>query len=125
VVALATCHKFPHHPSVFVSQGHGGYVHSAPEFQSADPDTLCVAPALAPPQPPDAGRVHRGHESYPELGSVKTFVRYLDEVKERHRDAMYAMSRGRLAPRAEGYVLWSKVGQFRAVIEQMPSHRPR
>ena len=29
------------------------------------------------------------------------------------------MSRGNLALRAEGYVLWGTVGHFRAVIEQM------
>lgn len=60
-----------------------------------------------------------GRESYAELGSVKTFVRYLGETQDRHRDAMYAMSRGKLALRAEGYVLWGGVHQFRAVIEQM------
>jgi hypothetical protein len=65
------------------------------------------------------GKFIEGRESYAELGSVKTFVRYLGEVKERHRDAMYAMSRGNLALRAEGYVLGVAVGQFRAVIEQM------
>jgi class 3 adenylate cyclase len=65
------------------------------------------------------GKFIEGRESYDELGSVKTFVRYLGEAKERHRDAMYAMSRGKLALRAEGYVLWGAVGQFRAVIEQM------
>jgi len=65
------------------------------------------------------GEFVESQESYPQLGTVKTFVRYLGEVKERHRDAMYAMSRGKLALRAEGYVLWANLGQFRAVIEQM------
>lgn len=65
------------------------------------------------------GEFIEGRESYPELGTVKTFVRYLGEVKERHRDAMYAMSRGKLALRAEGYVLWANLGQIRAAIEQM------
>jgi hypothetical protein len=65
------------------------------------------------------GMFIEGRESYAELGPVKTFVRYLGEVKERHRDAMYAMPRGQLALRAEGYVLWGAVSQFRAVIEQM------
>jgi hypothetical protein len=65
------------------------------------------------------GKFNEGCESYPELGSVKTFVRYLGEVKERHRDAMYSTSRGTLALRAEGYVLWATMGQLRAVIEQM------
>jgi len=65
------------------------------------------------------GEFIEGRESYAELGTVKTFVRYLGEVKERHRDEMYAMSRGKLALRAEGYVLWACLGQIRAVIEQM------
>lgn len=65
------------------------------------------------------GTFIEGRESYAELGSVKTLVRYLSEAKERHRDAMYAQSRGKLALRAEGYVLWMAMGQFRAVIEQM------
>jgi hypothetical protein len=65
------------------------------------------------------GKFIEGRESYAELGSVQTFVRYLGEARERHRDAMYAMSRGKLALRAEGYVLWGAVGQWRAIIEQM------
>jgi hypothetical protein len=51
------------------------------------------------------GKFIEGRESYAEVGSVKMFVRYLGEVKERHRDAMYAMSRGDLTLRAERYVL--------------------
>jgi len=65
------------------------------------------------------GKFIEGRESYAELGTVKTFVRYLGEVKERHRDEMYAMSRGKLALRAEGYVRWASLGQIRAVVEQM------
>jgi len=65
------------------------------------------------------GQFIEGRESYAELGSVTTFVRYLGEAKERHRDAMYALPRAQLALRAEGYVLWAAVGELRAVIEQM------
>jgi len=66
-----------------------------------------------------AGEFVEGRESYAELGSVKTFVRYLGEVKERHRDALYSMPRAKLALRAEGYVLWATLGQFGAIVEQM------
>jgi class 3 adenylate cyclase len=65
------------------------------------------------------GKFIEGSESYPALGSVKTFVHYLGEAKERQRDALYSMPRAKLALRAEGYVLWAAAGQCRAIIEQM------
>lgn len=65
------------------------------------------------------GEFAEGRESYAELGTVKTFVRYLGEVKERHRDELYALSPAQLALRGEGYVLWGMRGQLAALLEQI------
>jgi hypothetical protein len=58
-------------------------------------------------------------QSYAELGTAKIFVHYLDVVKERHRDALYAMSPAQLTFQAEGYVVWTLLGELKAVVEQL------
>jgi hypothetical protein len=65
------------------------------------------------------GEFVEGRESYAELGTVTTYVRYLGEVKERYRDELYALSPAQLALRGEGYVLWSLRGQLGALLEQV------
>jgi hypothetical protein len=70
------------------------------------------------------GEFIEGRESYDELGSVKTFVRHLGEVQERHRDALYARAPARLALRAAGYVLVAALGQFVALLQHIRRPSP-
>ncbi len=65
------------------------------------------------------GEFVEGQESYGELGSVKTFVRHLGEVQERHRDSLYARTPTSLALRAEGYVVLAVLGQFVGLFQQI------
>ena len=66
------------------------------------------------------GRFVEHEESYAELGKVKVFVRYLDEVRETHRDALYGLSRARLALRGEAYVIGTGlIRQSAAAVEQL------
>jgi len=66
------------------------------------------------------GEFREGSESYPELGTIKTFVWSLDETEKRHRDALYALPPAQLALRAERYVLGvGLIGQISALIEQL------
>jgi len=60
-----------------------------------------------------------GRESYPELGTVKTFVGYLDDIQQRHRETLYALPTAKLVLRAEKYVLWATLGSFRAQFAQI------
>ncbi len=65
------------------------------------------------------GEFVEGQESYGELGSVKTFVRHLGEVQERHRDSLYARTPTSLALRAAGYVVLAVLGQFVGLFQQL------
>jgi len=66
------------------------------------------------------GEFREGSESYPELGTIKTFVWSLDETEKRHLDALYALPPAQLALRAERYVLGvGLIGQISALIEQL------
>jgi hypothetical protein len=65
------------------------------------------------------GEFVEGHERYDELGSVETFVRYIGEVKERQREALYSLSRTSLALRAQRYVVVATLGQFLGIYQQI------
>lgn len=65
------------------------------------------------------GEFMEGRESYDELGSVKTFVRHIGEVRKRHRDSLYSLPRASLVLRAEVYVVLATLGQFVALFQQM------
>ena len=65
------------------------------------------------------GEFVEGHEAYGELGSVKTFVRHIGDVKERHRDSLYSMTPASLVLRGEGYVLIGVLRQFMGLFQQL------
>ncbi len=65
------------------------------------------------------GEFIEGGESYDELGSVKTFVRHIGEVRERHRNSLYSMSRIKLVLRAELYVVLATLGQLVGLVQQI------
>ncbi|MGH7287298.1 MAG: DUF2652 domain-containing protein [Myxococcota bacterium] len=60
-----------------------------------------------------------GAESYEGFGSVRTWVRRLDGVRERERDAFYALPRAAFAARVREYARFGGLGQFRALLEQV------
>ena len=65
------------------------------------------------------GTFVEGRETYAELGSMKTFVRFLGDVKERHRDELYALPHAQLVARARGYVLWALRGTLPGLLRQI------
>jgi len=65
------------------------------------------------------GSFTESSESYAELGTVRTFVHYLRETKERQREAFYALPPDALARRGNAYVFWAVRNQFRAIVEQI------
>ncbi|NIO39588.1 MAG: DUF2652 domain-containing protein, partial [Burkholderiales bacterium] len=60
-------------------------------------------------------------ESYDEFGSVNTFVRFNDDMKEEHLDALYKLSRPALITRAELYSIAAVGGVFPALIRYLRS----
>lgn len=65
------------------------------------------------------GSFTESQESYPELGTVQTFVRYLRDAKKRQREAFYALPPEALARRGNAYVIWAVRSQFRAIVDQI------
>jgi len=61
----------------------------------------------------------QGVESYDGFGPVDTFVRYNDELKEKHLDALYKLSPALLTARAELYSIAAIMGAFPALIRQL------
>ena len=65
------------------------------------------------------GAFEQGVESYDGFGTVNTFVRYNDELKEKHLDALYRLSPALLTARAELYSVAAIMGAFPALIRQL------
>jgi class 3 adenylate cyclase len=66
-----------------------------------------------------------GSESYDDFGTVNTFVRFMGEVKEQHRDSLYEMPPATLALRAERYVADTMLGMFPAMVKQLRLSAPK
>jgi hypothetical protein len=60
-----------------------------------------------------------GEEHYDEFGTVKTYVRHMDDEWARKREAFYALPEDELAARARLYVAGGIVGEYRAVLRQL------
>lgn len=65
------------------------------------------------------GEFTRGMESYDGFGAVTTFVRYNDDMKEQHLDALYKLSPVTLTARAELYSVAAMIGAFPALVRQL------
>ncbi len=70
------------------------------------------------------GQFMQGSESYDGFGKISTFVQYMGEVKEQHRDSLYKMPRAALTLRAERYVADTMLGMFPALVEQLRQSVP-
>ena len=66
-----------------------------------------------------AGEFIQGMETYDGFGAVTTFVRYNDDMKEEHLDALYKLSPAKLTARAELYSVAAMIGAFPALIRQL------
>jgi hypothetical protein len=60
-----------------------------------------------------------GTETYDEFGTIRTFVRYNGDVKEKQFESLYNLSPASLMARAELYSAAAIAGTFPALIRQL------
>ena len=65
------------------------------------------------------GQFLEGRESYDGFGTIKTFVRYNGEIKEKHLDALYRQTPVSMTLRAEGYAIVASAGLLPALIKEL------
>ena len=70
------------------------------------------------------GQFMQGSESYDGFGTVKTFVQYMGDVKERQRESLYSMRPAALTLRAEAYVADTMFGMIPAMVNQLRRPAP-